>query len=140
MIIWSILAGVIGGIVAGMGMGGGTLTIPILTIFLKFKQITAQGINLIAFLPMSIVAIIIHMKHKLVAFKETWLLPVSGLIFSVGGAILANNISSGVLKKIFAGFLIALGIWQMIELIIQCKNDKKQKQLAENNVQNEDKI
>ena len=39
MIFWEIVAGIIGGIVAGMGMGGGTLTIPILTIFLKVKHL-----------------------------------------------------------------------------------------------------
>lgn len=127
MIVWSIIAGVIGGIVAGMGMGGGTLIIPILTIFLRFSQIDAQGINLIAFLPMSLVAIFIHAKHHLIAFKKTWLLPVLGVLFSLGGAWLANNISSRLLKKFFAVFLIGLGIWQLAELIIQIKNDKKQK-------------
>lgn len=127
MIIWGIVAGVIGGVIAGMGMGGGTLIIPILTIFLNFSQINAQGINLIAFLPMSLVAICIHAKHKLVAFKQTWLLPVCGVLFSLGGAWLANNISSVVLKKIFAVFLIALGVWQLIELVVQIKNSKQQK-------------
>lgn len=126
MIVLNILAGAIGGVVAGMGMGGGTLTIPILTIFLNFSQISAQGINLIGFLPMAVVAIIIHAKNHLVDFKQTWLLAVSGLIFGVGGAFLANNISSDVLKKIFAGFLIALGVWQLIELIIQCKKKKEE--------------
>ena len=66
MIFWEIIAGVIGGIVAGMGMGGGTLTIPILTIFLKYEQLRAQGLNLVAFLPMSVVALVIHIKNKLV--------------------------------------------------------------------------
>ena len=67
MIFLEVLAGVIGGIVGGMGMGGGTLTIPILTIFLSYEQLQAQGINLIAFLPMSVVALIIHAKNHLVA-------------------------------------------------------------------------
>lgn len=125
MIFWSILAGVLGGIIAGMGMGGGTLTIPILTIFLGFSQISAQGINLIAFLPMSIIAIIIHIKNHLVAFKQTWGLALVGCIFSLGGALLANYINSGVLKKLFAVFLIGLGVWQLIEFIKHQKEDNK---------------
>ena len=116
MIFWEILAGVVGGIVAGMGMGGGTLTIPILTIFLKYEQLRAQGVNLVAFLPMAVVALCIHMKNKLIDFKSTWLLAVVGCVFSVGGALIANNISNGVLKKFFALFLIGLGIWQFIEM------------------------
>lgn len=122
MIFWEIVAGVIGGIVAGMGMGGGTLTIPILTIFLKYEQLRAQGVNLIAFLPMSVVALFIHFKNKLVDFKSTWLLALVGCVFSLGGALIANHISNSVLKKLFALFLIGLGIWQFIELKRNKKN------------------
>ncbi|HJD06054.1 MAG TPA: sulfite exporter TauE/SafE family protein [Candidatus Onthoplasma faecipullorum] len=124
MIFLEILAGVLGGIVGGMGMGGGTLTIPILTIFLSYEQLQAQGINLIAFLPMSVVALIIHAKNHLVAFKETWLLALIGSAFSLIGALVANHMSSGVLKNLFAVFLIGLAIWQLIEMIKKNKQDK----------------
>ena len=116
MVFWEIVVGLLGGVVAGMGMGGGTLTIPLLTIFLKFKQLHAQGINLIAFLPMSIVALSIHIKNKLVKFKETWLLALVGCVFSCGGAIIANHLSNMVLKKLFAVFLICLGIYEIIQI------------------------
>ena len=122
MVFLEILAGAIGGIVGGMGMGGGTLTIPILTVFLAYQQIQAQGINLIAFLPMSLVALIIHAKNHLVDFKSTWGLAVVGCIFSLIGALIANKISNTVLKKLFAIFLIGLAIWQLIEMI---KENKK---------------
>ena len=124
MIFLEILAGVLGGIVGGMGMGGGTLTIPILTIFLSYEQLQAQGINLIAFLPMSVVALIIHAKNHLLAFKETWLLALIGSAFSLIGALVANHMSSGVLKNLFAVFLIGLAIWQLIEMIKKNKQDK----------------
>ncbi len=128
MIIWEIVAGILGGIIGGMGMGGGTLTIPILTIFLSYAQLSAQGINLIAFLPMSLIALIIHIKNHLVAFKQTWLLALVGCIFSLGGAMLANHISNSVLKKLFAVFLIGLAVWQIVELI----KSKKKKSEEEN--------
>ena len=66
--VWYIIAGLLGGVLGGMGMGGGTLLIPILTIFLAFEQKNAQAINLLAFIPMSIVAIIIHIKNKFYNF------------------------------------------------------------------------
>lgn len=128
MIIWEIVAGILGGTIGGMGMGGGTLTIPILTIFLSYAQLSAQGINLIAFLPMSLIALIIHIKNHLVAFKQTWLLALVGCIFSLGGAMLANHISNFVLKKLFAVFLIGLAVWQIVELI-----KSKKKKLEEEN-------
>lgn len=124
MIFWEIVAGVLGGIVGGMGMGGGTLTIPILTLFLSYEQLSAQGVNLIAFLPMSIVALVIHIKNHLVAYKETWGLAAVGCVFSLIGALVANHMSNVVLKKLFAVFLIGLGIWQLVEMI----RSKRQKQ------------
>lgn len=127
MIFWEIVCGVLGGVVGGMGMGGGTLTIPLLTIFLGYEQINAQGVNLIAFLPMSIVALVIHIKNHLVAFKETWLLALIGCVFSLIGALVANHISSSVLKKFFAVFLICLGIWQIVEMIRNKNQDKNSK-------------
>jgi len=124
-IIFRLIAGVLGGVAGGMGMGGGTLLIPILTIFLSFAQLQAQGINLIAFIPMSIIALVIHAKNHLVKFKECWLLALVGAIISFASALVATNLNNTVLKKIFAIFLIILGIWQTIELI---KAYKKQKQ------------
>ena len=124
MFFLEILAGALGGIVGGMGMGGGTLTIPILTIFLGYQQLQAQGVNLIAFLPMSVIALVIHIKNHLVDYKSTWKLALVGCVFSLGGALLANHLSNIVLKKLFALFLIGLGIWQLVEMI-KAKKSKK---------------
>lgn len=122
--VWEIVGGLIGGLVGGMGMGGGTLLIPILTLLAGFKQLEAQGINLISFIPMSIVALILHFKNKLVHVKQTYLLAIIGAIVSLLSALLAVYINNSVLKKLFALFLIAIGIWQLIELIKEFKNKK----------------
>lgn len=124
-IIFRLIAGIVGGIIGGMGMGGGTLLIPILTIFLLFSQLQAQGVNLIAFIPMSIVAIIVHAKNKLVQFKKTWLLALVGAITSFISALIATNLKNTVLKKLFAVFLICLGIWQAICVIKEYKQKNK---------------
>ena len=126
MIIWEIVAGVLGGIIGGMGMGGGTLTIPILTIFLSYEQLQAQGVNLVAFLPMSVIAIIIHIKNKVVDFKSTWLLAAVGCVFSLGGALIAVKLKNEVLTKLFAIFLIGLAIWQLVEMIKNKKQEENQ--------------
>lgn len=126
MIVLLIIAGIISGIIAGMGMGGGTLLIPILTIFFKFKQQLAQGINLLAFLPCSIVSLIIHCKNKLVNFKIGIPIIITGVVASVGGSILAMNIESKLLKKLFGGFLLIIGIIQLVLVIKNmCKSKNK---------------
>ena len=51
-----IIFGFLSGIVAGMGMGGGTILIPALTLILALDQHAAQGVNMLAFLPAAVVA------------------------------------------------------------------------------------
>lgn len=118
------LAGLISGIVGGMGMGGGTLLIPILTIFLSFAQKNAQAINLLVFIPMSLVALIIHIKNKLVDFKVGIPIVLSGIIFSIFGSFLASIIKDNILQKIFAVFLLIVGLNQGIQTIIALKKPK----------------
>jgi len=119
-----ILFGLIGGILGGMGMGGGTLLIPLLTIFAGINQIEAQAINLIAFIPMAVIAIIIHAKNKLINFKVAIPLIVSGVVFSVLGALLANLLNTLTLKTLFGIFLVALGLFQGASFFI-LENPKK---------------
>ena len=128
-IIFLGLAGIISGIIAGMGMGGGTFLIPVLTLIFSFAQKEAQGINLLAFLPMAIVCLIIHFKNKLVNLKVGIPIVIIGVIFSIIGAIVANTLSNNNLRFYFGIFLIAIGIWQLISFIILKikSNNKKTK-------------
>ncbi len=105
-------------------MGGGTLLIPILTIFFDFKQQLAQGINLLAFLPCAIVSLIIHCKNKLVNFKIGVPIICSGVLASVGGSMLAMKLNSVILKKLFGGFLLIIGIVQLILVVISLIKNK----------------
>lgn len=111
-VFWLGVCGLVSGILGGLGMGGGTLLIPLLTIFLNISQIESQGINLISFIPMSLIAIIIHAKNKLIDYKVSLPLIISGVIFSVLGALLANSINILSLRKLFGIFLVALGLFQ----------------------------
>lgn len=120
-IFYLVLVGLISGVIGGMGMGGGTLLIPLLTIFLSFPQKSAQGINLLVFIPMSLFALIIHMKNKLVDFKVGIPIVCSGIIFSIMGSLLASNISNEFLQKVFAVFLLGVGVNQGIQTIIKLK-------------------
>ncbi len=129
--IWLlILAGLVSGVFGGMGMGGGTLLIPILTIFLSFPQKTAQALNLFVFIPMAIVSLIVHIKNKLVDFKVGLPVIISGTIFSVGGSLLAGVVSNEVLRKIFGVFLLGVGVYQGAQAFLTFK---KQKDMGKSN-------
>ena len=62
--ILEILTGFLSGIISGMGIGGGTILIPALSLFLNINQHTAQGVNLLFFIPTAIVALFIHKKKR----------------------------------------------------------------------------
>lgn len=109
MVILYIIFGIIGGLLGGMGMGGGTLLIPLLTIGLSVPQQTAQFINLVAFIPMSALALIVHIRNGYVVKKRIFYVIVPALVFAVAGSFIATVVSASILKKAFGGFLILLG-------------------------------
>lgn len=118
-ILWYIVAGVISGVFAGMGMGGGTFLIPILTLFLGVEQRLAQGINLLVFLPMAIVVIIIYIRKKMIDFKGWWIISLVACLVCSLGAILAINMPAKILKIVFGSFIICIGVAQIIVLVVQ---------------------
>lgn len=111
-----ILFGFISGVFGGMGMGGGTLLIPLLTIFLNTEQKLSQGINLISFLVMALISLIIHYRHGLIKGKNTIYIIVSGIIFSCLGALAAGFLPSNILRICFGVFLIIIALFQIVKV------------------------
>ena len=120
--LWYALAGVSGGLLGGMGMGGGTVLIPILSLFFNLGQHTVQAVNLISSIPMAVIALIIHVKNGLVDFKGVLPIIITGVIFCIIGCFVARNINGSVLRRIFGGFLILLSV---IQVVTYFKDSKK---------------
>ena len=117
-----VLFGIISGVLGGMGMGGGTLLIPLLTLLGGLSQIESQGINLISFSLMAIIVLIIHAKNKLINFKIAIPIILVGIVFSFLGSILANSINFVILRTLFGVFLLTLGLFQGASVIMNKKN------------------
>lgn len=105
-----IFIGLLSGIISGMGIGGGTLLIPALTIFMHMEQKAAQNINLLYFIPTGLIALWIHAKSKRIQWKALIALVLSGMIGAVGGVFLASYINGNFLRKLFGFFLLVMGI------------------------------
>ncbi len=112
-----IVCGLLAGIFGGLGMGGGTVLIPLLTIFLGFDQKLSQGINLVSFLVMSLFALIIHYKNGYINTRGIIYIILSGVVFSVFGSFLAGILQAGVLRTIYGVFLSLLSIIELIKVI-----------------------
>lgn len=109
-IIWMIGVGFLSGIISGMGIGGGTLLIPALVFLLGMGQQEAQGINLLYFIPTAVTALFLHKKNGNLETVVLKPLIIYGLLGAAAGAVLAVNIDAGLLKKLFGGFLVIMGI------------------------------
>ena len=119
-----VLIGFVSGIVSGTGMGGGTILILCLSIFLGIDQKIAQATNLIFFIPTSIAAIYINIKEKKINFKVAKTIIFFGIIGAIIGAIIAKNLNTKLLKKSFGIFLAFIAIHEIYIIFKMYKNRK----------------
>ena len=124
--VWFLLIAIMSGVFAGMGMGGGTFLIPLITLLMGVEQNIAQCINLLVFVPMAIITIIIYAKQKLIDFKSWWLVSIPACLVSTAGALLAVNLSGAVLKIIFGSFIAVIGAVQIVVLIVKFVKSRKE--------------
>ena len=110
-----IIAGILFGIIGGMGMGGGIILIPLLTLLLGENQHTAQALNLAAFLPMSAAALFLHIRSRRVDLRYALTMALFGAAGALAGSALANILDETLLKKCFGGFLILLGTLRILK-------------------------
>ena len=86
MIFLLIIIGFLSGIISGMGIGGGTILIPALSIFFDYEQHTAQNFNLIYFIPTAIIALFTHAKSGNIEKKGLFKIILFGLVGAGAGA------------------------------------------------------
>lgn len=101
------------GVTASMGLGGGFVLLIYLTAFAGVPQLEAQGINLIFFLPIAALSLIFHAKNKLI--EKQPLLPtiLTGVLGVVLGVFLAGVLGSKWLSKLFALFILFVGLREL---------------------------
>lgn len=112
-----ILTGVISGIISGTGMGGGTILILVLSIFMGVQQHVAQATNIVFFIPTSIIAIIVSIKQKMIDIKLGTVIVITGVIGAIIGAKIAQKVTDQNLKKYFGVFLGIIAIYEIYSFI-----------------------
>ena len=102
------------GVLSGFGVGGGTLLLVYLTAVAGVDQHLAQGINLLYFLPAGLLALPAHIRNGYVEKKA--LLPCisAGLLCAALCAWAATGLDTGLLRKLFGGFLIFIGLRELL--------------------------
>ena len=107
-----ILAGLVCGVLSGLGVGGGSVLMVWLTAVLGLEQRAAQGINLLYFLPTALASLFFHIKNRYVDWHAAIPAALSGVAAAAGGAILAQRIDTGILRKLFGTFLLIVAVME----------------------------
>jgi len=109
------LIGFLSGIISGMGIGGGTILIPTLVLFYHLPQQQAQGVNLVVFLPVAVIALITHKKKGNIDFSFAKLIILGGIFGAIIGSIIAIKIDPLKLRKYFGFFLLIIGSYELFK-------------------------
>lgn len=110
----TVLAGLVSGFIGALGLGGGGVLLMYLTLFTDLSQRQAGGINLLFFLPVGLVAVIIHTIKKQIEWKTVFKMWLGGAAGVAVGTLLAHKMNTDILSKIFAAALIVFGIYLIL--------------------------
>lgn len=97
------------GVLSSWGVGGGTLLLVCMNLFLGVGHREAQAINLLFFLPTAGISLFFHRKNGFLD-KEVWRqAAIPGTIASLAGALLATAVDVSLLRRPFGVFLLYSG-------------------------------
>ena len=104
------LCGLGAGIISAWGVGGGTLLLLVMTLFLGVEQRAAQGINLLFFLPTALSALICHARQGYLD-KPTLKAAIPFAVpAALMGAWIATAVDVELLRKPFGVYLLLSGL------------------------------
>lgn len=108
----ALCVGIVLGFLSGLGIGGGSLLILWLTLVLGMEQSIARSINLLFFLPCSLIACFFRWKQGTLNGKVTLPAAIAGCAAAAIFSFLC--IDTILLKKLFGGLLILTGIRELL--------------------------
>ena len=103
------LCGLGAGIVTAWGVGGGTLLLLVMTLFLGVDQRTAQGVNLLFFLPTAATALICHARSGYLHKPTLKAAIPAAVLAALAGAWLATGVNVEVFRRPFGVYLLLSG-------------------------------
>jgi hypothetical protein len=110
-----LLAAGFSGVASGLvGIGGGTVLVPLLALLFGFSQHRAQGTSLVALiLPTGLLAFLAYAKAGYVNWQTGLLLIPGVFIGGILGGLLARKLNPLRMRQVFAALLFLLGISQV---------------------------
>ncbi|WP_295753300.1 sulfite exporter TauE/SafE family protein [uncultured Oscillibacter sp.] len=108
------LCGLGASVISAWGVGGGTLLLLVMTLFLGVDQRTAQGVNLLFFLPTAASALVCHARGGYLDKPTLKSAVPIAVLAALIGAWISNAVDVELLRKPFGVYLLLSGaslIW-----------------------------
>lgn len=105
-----LLCGFGAAVISAWGVGGGTLLLLVMTLFLGVDQRTAQGINLLFFLPTALSALICHWKGGYLDSPTLKAAVPVAVPAALLGAWIATAVDVALLRRPFGVYLLLSGL------------------------------
>lgn len=112
-------------------MGGGTILILLLSLFMGVDQHIAQATNLVFFIPTAVGAIAIGIKNKNVQWKLAIPIILAGIVGAVISSVISTHINVQILRKLFGIFLLIIASYELVswhKMYIKEKNSHTKKE------------
>ena len=111
--IAAVAVGVVAGVVAGMlGVGGGSLFVPALVLFVGLGHLEAEATSLLAIVPVAAVGAWRQRRYGNVRVADAVALGVLGIGGAAAGVVVANAVPERALEIAFAGLLLWIA-WRL---------------------------
>ncbi len=104
-----VTGGVVGFLSGLLGVGGGTILVPLLTLLFGTEQHLAQGVSLFMIIPTSIAGAWTHARLGHVHWRIVWPVAAASILAAVAGAKLAHVLPATTLKVAFGVLLVWVG-------------------------------
>jgi hypothetical protein len=108
-VILAIVMGAAGGVISGLlGVGGGIMFVPALTLVLSLSQVKAEATSLLAIIPVALVGAIRQRGYGNVRARDAAVLGAVSAVGVVVGVALANDLTQRALRIGFATLLVVV--------------------------------
>jgi uncharacterized membrane protein YfcA len=109
--VMAFVVGAIAGVLSGLlGIGGGAIMVPAMTLLMGLSQHVAQGTSLLVIIPTAISGSITHFRMGNIRLRTAGWLSLGGALGAVAGAILALASPDQLLRLLFGAYLALTGV------------------------------
>jgi uncharacterized protein len=109
--IMALVVGAVAGVLSGLlGIGGGAVMVPAMTLLMGLSQHLAQGTSLLVIIPTAISGSITHFRMGNIRLQTAGWLSVGGVLGAVAGALLALASPDQLLRFLFGAYLAFTGV------------------------------